>query len=73
MIELSKEQQINVNPNPMIMKGGSVTFDVESTLPEKMLPKGTSYTLNFAYDGNDAVEEFEVTYRYQFFETNTTT
>ena len=54
MIELSKDQQINVNPNPMIMKGGSVTFDVESTLPKKMLPKGTSYTLNFAYDGNDA-------------------
>jgi len=54
MIELSKEQQINVNPNPMIMKGSNVTFDVESTLPKRMLPKGTSYTLNFAYDGNDA-------------------
>ena len=54
MIELSKEQQINVNPNPMIMKGSNVTFDVESTLPKGMLPKGTSYTLNFAYDGNDA-------------------
>ena len=54
MIELSKDQQINVNPNPMIMKGGSVTFDVESTLPKGMLPKGTSYTLNFTYDGNDA-------------------
>ena len=54
MIELSKDQQINVNPNPMTMKGGSVTFDVESTLPKGMLPKGTSYTLNFAYDGNDA-------------------
>ena len=53
MIELSKDQQINVNPNPMTMKGGSVTFDVESTLPKGMLPKGTSYTLNFAYDGND--------------------
>ena len=54
MIELSKDQQINVNPNPMIMKGSSVTFDVESTLPKGMLPKGTSYTLNFVYDGNDA-------------------
>ena len=54
MIELSKDQQINVNPNPMIMKGSNVTFDVESTLPKGMLPKGTSYTLNFAYDGNDA-------------------
>ena len=29
--------------------------------------------IELAYDGNDAVEEFEVTYRYQFFETNTTT
>lgn len=56
MIELSKDQQINVNPNPMIMKGGSVTFDVESTLPKGMLPKGTSYTLNFTYDGNVEME-----------------
>ena len=29
--------------------------------------------IELTYDGNDAVEEFEVTYRYQFFETNTTT
>ena len=29
--------------------------------------------IDLAYDSNDAVEEFEVTYRYQFFETNTTT
>ena len=29
--------------------------------------------IELAYDGNDAVEEFEVTYRYQFFEANTTT
>ena len=28
--------------------------------------------IELAYDGNDAVEEFEVTYRYQFFESNTT-
>jgi len=29
--------------------------------------------IDLAYDSNDAVEEFEVTYRYQFFESNTTT
>ena len=29
--------------------------------------------IELAYDGNDDVEEFEVTYRYQFFEANTTT
>ena len=29
--------------------------------------------IELTYDGNDAVEEFEVTYRYQFFDTNTTT
>ena len=28
--------------------------------------------IDLGYDTNDAVEEFEVTYRYQFFETNTT-
>ena len=28
--------------------------------------------IELTYDGNDAVEEFEVTYRYQFFESNTT-
>ena len=29
--------------------------------------------IDLGFDTNDAVEEFEVTYRYQFFETNTTT
>jgi len=29
--------------------------------------------IDLGYDTNDAVEEFEVTYRYQFFDTNTTT
>ena len=37
-----------------------------------MFPQ-TIAPIELTYDGNDAVEEFEVTYRYQFFETNTTT
>ena len=52
MIELSKDQQINVNPNPLVMKAGNVAVNVESTLPVGMLPKGTSYTLDFSYDGS---------------------
>ena len=54
MIKLSEQQQINVNPDPILMNGGNVVFDVETTLPVGMLPKGTSYTLNFEYDGEDA-------------------
>ena len=53
MIELSKQQQINVNPDPITLEGSSVSFDVQTTLPQGMLPKGTSYTLNFEFDGND--------------------
>ena len=53
MVELSKQQQINVNPNPIELAGTSVTFDVQTTLPKGMLPKGTSYTLNFEFEGND--------------------
>ncbi len=53
MVKLSEQQQINVNPNPITLEGSNVSFDIESTLPKGMLPKGTSYTLNFEFDGND--------------------
>ena len=51
MIALSEQQEINVNPNPIELAGSEVSFDVESTLPVGMLPKGTSYTLNFDFEG----------------------
>ena len=53
MVELSKQQQIAVNPSPIELSGSKVSFDVESTLPKGMLPKGTSYTLNFNFEGTD--------------------
>ena len=53
MVELSKQQQIKVNPNPIELSGSKVSFDIESTLPKGMLPKGTSYTLNFNFEGTD--------------------
>ena len=33
----------------------------------------TIANIDVAYETNDAIETFDVTYRYQFFETNTTT
>ena len=33
----------------------------------------TIANIDVAYESNDAIETFDVTYRYQFFETNTTT
>ena len=62
MIELSKQQEVNVNPNPITLAGSTVSFDVQTTLPKGMLPKGTSYTLNFEFDGNDVGSvEFKAT------------
>ena len=46
----------------IILAGGSGT---------RLFPL-TIANIDLAYDTNDAVEEFEVTYRYQFFESNTT-
>ena len=37
MIELSKQQQINVNPDPITLAGSTVSFDVQTTLPKGCL------------------------------------
>ena len=36
MIELSKQQEVNVNPNPIALAGSNVSFDVQTTLPKGM-------------------------------------
>ena len=49
-------------------RAGSVikSYTFRGLFPQTIAP------IELGYDQNDAVETFEVTYRYQFFETNTT-
>ena len=49
MIKLAQENDLQVNPNPLEVHGGNVPFDMSATLPPKLLPANTSFTLNTIY------------------------
>ncbi|WP_246539166.1 TPR end-of-group domain-containing protein [Litoribacter ruber] len=53
VIKRSADQQVEVNPNPLVLEGDSVKFDMEAQLPPKMLNKNFKYTLQpeFQYQG----------------------
>jgi tetratricopeptide (TPR) repeat protein len=53
MIKLAKEQNLQVNPNPLEVHKDTVAFDMAANLPVKMLAKGTSYTVNSFYKYGD--------------------
>ncbi len=57
MIKLANDQQLEVTPNPLELHGDKVSFDMSAILPPKMLPGGTSYTLqNFYQYGGSEME-----------------
>lgn len=49
MIKASKEQKLEVKPNPLEVHKDTVNFDFSGNLPVKMLKKGTVYTINTFY------------------------
>ncbi|WP_185974382.1 tetratricopeptide repeat protein [Litoribacter populi] len=53
VIKRSADQQLQVQPNPLVLEGDSVKFDMEAQLPPKMLNKNFKYTLQpeFQYQG----------------------
>ena len=55
MIQMAKDQQLTVNPNPLEVHADSVSFDISATLPVKMLQKGKVYSLNtfYTYGGSE--------------------
>jgi len=53
MIKMSKDQNLNVNPNPLESHKDTVAFDMSANIPVKMLKKGTTYTLNSFYKYGD--------------------
>ncbi len=53
MIKLSKQQNLQVAPNPLEVHKDTVAYEMSATLPVKMLKKGTTYTLNSFYKYGD--------------------
>lgn len=53
MIKLSKQQNLQVAPNPLEVHKDTVSYEMSATLPVKMLKKGTTYTLNSFYKYGD--------------------
>ncbi len=49
MVKLSKQQNLNVTPNPLEVHKDTVNYTMAANLPVKMLKKGTVYTLNSFY------------------------
>jgi tetratricopeptide (TPR) repeat protein len=53
MVKMSKKQELTVAPSPLELHGDSVKFDMQATLPAKMLKKNTTYTINPSYKYGD--------------------
>src|SRR5262245_16462643 len=53
MLKLSKQQNLQVAPNPLEVHKDTVAFDLSASLPLKMLKKGTTYTVNSFYKYGD--------------------
>ena len=67
-LENPSDYQIDASVDQLDRAGVSIKkYEFRGLWPLTIAP------IELTYDGNDAVEEFEVTYRYQFFESNTTT
>ena len=53
MMKAAKEQNLNVEPNPLELHGDRVPFKLSAELPIKMMKKGTQYTLEVYYVPGD--------------------
>ena len=59
MVQLAKDQQLTVIPNPLEVHKDTVSFEVSALLPLKMLKPGKSYTLQPKYVYNEKELELE--------------
>ncbi len=53
MINLAKQQNLTVTPNPLEVHKDTVAYEMNATLPVKMLKPGSIYTLNSFYKAGD--------------------
>ncbi len=59
MMKMAKDQQLEVNPNPLEVHADTVKFDVAVTLPVKMMKPGLVYGVDIAYNYGDKSEKME--------------
>lgn len=50
IVNKSANQQIKVNPDPLVLHGDSVRFDMEATLPQRMMNKNITYVIEPQYE-----------------------
>ena len=66
-LENPSDYQVDAFVDQLDRAGEAIkSYTFRGLFPQTIAP------IELGYDQNDAVETFEVTYRYQFFETNTT-
>ena len=53
MINLAKQQNLTVTPNPLEVHKDTVAYEMSATLPVKMLKPGSVYTLNSHYKAGE--------------------
>jgi tetratricopeptide (TPR) repeat protein len=64
MIKLASEQDLTVDPNPLEVHGGTVSYNMSAVLPPKMLPSGKVYTIkNFYQYGDQEMEVGEIEFQ----------
>jgi len=59
MMKMAKDQQMEVNPNPLEVHADTVKFDVAVTLPVKMLKPGLVYGIDLKYKYADKEVNFD--------------
>ena len=53
MVKMATEQQLTVEPSPLELHGGEVSFEMSALLPAGMLKKNTLYTVSTYYQYGD--------------------
>ena len=59
MVDLAKEQDLTITPNPLELHGNEVKFEMSAVLPQKMLPSGMVYTLKTFYQYGTAKKDLD--------------
>lgn len=74
MVQLAKDQQLEVVPNPLEAHGGEVSFEMSAVLPPKMLPKGKVYLINTFYQyGQQEIELDPIQFKAEDFPNSSST